>query len=303
MKSGSLSIPAREPSEKRYLAWDTSSLTGVIAAFEVIDGKKKLVAEWSLSLETAKHSERLLWTIDLVLQSAGWKVQSLNGIVVGVGPGSFTGLRIGLTTARMLAMQLKIPVIPISSLALLARPVADMVYESLSFMSKVEQKIASKTLLIACTDATKGEWFTILGSAKAIRDCVIQPEGDHGGIWSRGIKERALTPDEVFAEARAYLKKNGPTTKWIAVGQSVERYDNLFKTLPGKSRIQLTRPFLHQPQARALVQLGWEAIQQGIERDSLHIFPRYLRDSDAEVKLKKGLLKQQPVVTSKMGIA
>ncbi len=271
-----------QKTDRRYLAWDTATPTGVLAAFEIQSGKKKLVAEWTLSLETSKHSERLLWTIDVILQSSGWSLESLDGLVIGVGPGSFTGLRIGITCARMLSMQLNIPIIPISSLALLARPAAVAAVDS------------PKALVMACTDATKGEWFTLMGSAKMVKECVIQPEEPHAGAWGRGVKERTLTPDDFFAEAKAYLKKAGAGTPWLAVGQSVERYESLFKALPSKSRIIPADYFIHQPQARILVQLGWEAIQQGIERNSLQVFPHYLRASDAEVKLKKGLLKQAP---------
>ncbi|MBC7396830.1 MAG: hypothetical protein H7333_05245, partial [Bdellovibrionales bacterium] len=59
---------------KRYLAWDTSSATGLVCAFEIRGNELKQVASWSLSLETSRHSERLLWSIDTVLQSAGWKI-------------------------------------------------------------------------------------------------------------------------------------------------------------------------------------------------------------------------------------
>lgn len=266
----------------RYLAWDTSTPTGVVAAFEINSGKKKLIAEWTLSLDSSKHSERLLWTIDVILQSAGWKMDSIDGVVVGVGPGSFTGLRIGITCARMLAMQLRIPLIPVSSLAVLARP------------ASLVAGVNPKTLVIGCIDATKGEWFNIFGSAKAVSNCVIQTEGEYEGVWSRGVKERTLPPAEILEEAKAYLKKAGTKANWIAVGQSVERYPDLFKVLPSKNKIEISEPFMNQIQAKYLVQLGFEAIMQGALRKTGQVLPRYLRDSDAEVKLKKGLLKASP---------
>lgn len=277
---------------QKYIAWDTSSATGVVVAFEINENKFRLVSEWSLSFETGKHSERLLWTIDLVLKSAGWKLSDLNGIGVGVGPGSFTGLRIGITTAKILATQLKIPTIPVSSLVILGR----------GMVSLLEcEKTNDKTLLIACTDATKGEWFTLMGTVKSVRDCISMAEGDAAGIWSRGTVEKTLTPEEVMASAKEFLKKN-PKSNWVALGQSVERYPELWKALPQKRNLDIYSMTQHQLQPRMLATLVWESIQQGVSRDPLLLKPRYLRDSDAEVKLRKGLLKVAPV-THRGGIA
>ena len=268
---------------KRYLAWDTSSATGLVCAFEVRGHELREVASWSLSLETSRHSERLLWSIDTVLQSAGWAIQEISGIAVGIGPGSFTGLRIGVTTARMLATALKIPVTPLSSLAVLAR-------NALEILPSLE-----KTLVIACTDATKGEWFTLMGSAKGLRDCLTFAEGDLPGVWGRGVSESTLPPEILFPKIQEALKKLGPEGKWLAVGQSVARYPEEWKSLPQKSRIREDSPSFHQSKAQALTQLAFEAIQQAVFRAPESLKPRYLRDSEAEVKLKAGLLKPSPI--------
>lgn len=268
---------------KRYLAWDTSSATGLVCAFEIRGNELKQVASWSLSLETSRHSERLLWSIDTVLQSAGWKIHDLSGIAVGIGPGSFTGLRIGVTTARMLGSALYIPVTPLSSLAILAR-------NAIQAIPALE-----KTLVIACTDATKGEWFTLMGAAKSVRDCVTFAEGDSPGVWGRGVTESALPPELIFEQVKAALKKLGPTGKWIAVGQSVQRYPDDWKTLPQKSRIKEEGSCFHQSSPQVLTQLAFEALQQGILRNPQTLVPRYLRASEAEVKLKQGLLKPSPI--------
>jgi tRNA threonylcarbamoyl adenosine modification protein YeaZ len=276
---------------KRYLGFDTSSVTGVVVAFEVsdqVEDNLRIVAEWTLSLETSRHSERLLWTIDTVLQSAGWKLSDLTAIAVGVGPGSFTGLRIGITTAAMLAAQLKLPVIPISSLALLARGAHEFLKEMIEVNPK-QNKGLEKTLIMACTDASKGEWFALTGSQKSIGDCIAMAEGDLPGIWGRGVSEKAITPEVALKEVEKYLDKH-PESSWLAVGQSVQRYEIEFKTLPAKRRLSIKKA-LNQVQPRILAILTWEAIQQGFFRDFSALKPRYLRDSDAEVKLKKGLLK------------
>lgn len=271
---------------RKFLAWDTSSLTGVITAFEVTGSSLRQVVSWSLSLETSKHSERLLWSIDSVLHGAGWTLQDLSGIAVGVGPGSFTGLRIGITTARMMAQTLSIPLIPLSSMALLARGALLAV----ELLPKTE-----KVLLVACTDATKGEWFTLYGSHSKVRDCIAMADGDLPGIWGQGVHEGVMTPEQVFEVVSSRLKKD-PKLKWLAVGSSVDRYSIDWDRLPKKSRIRVAHADLNRIREESLVRAAYEAIQQGLFREPAQVRPRYLRASEAEVKLKAGLLKPSPVL-------
>jgi tRNA threonylcarbamoyladenosine biosynthesis protein TsaB len=87
---------------------------------------RELVAELRLlSLET--HSARLLASIDFLLKNAGWNLADLGLIVAGIGPGSFTGIRIGVATAIGLAQTLGIPFAGVSGLDALARqlPIID----------------------------------------------------------------------------------------------------------------------------------------------------------------------------------
>jgi len=126
-------------------------------------------------------------------------------------------------------------------------------------------------------------------------------EGDAPGIWSRGTTEKTLTPEEVMEQAKAYLKKN-PKSSWIALGQSVERYPEMWKALPVKRKVDVHSITQNQLQPRMLATLVWESVQQGVNRDPLLLKPRYLRASEAEVKLAKGELKVQPI-THRGGIA
>src|SRR5690606_3486786 len=66
------------------------------------------------------HAEHLIEVIDAALAQAGLGYRDLDAIAVSVGPGSFTGVRVGVATARGLALALKLPAVGISTLEALA---------------------------------------------------------------------------------------------------------------------------------------------------------------------------------------
>jgi tRNA threonylcarbamoyladenosine biosynthesis protein TsaB len=106
----------------RLLALETATLAGGAALIE--DGR--LVGESRLNIALT-HSERLMSVVDRLLQDCGWDVASLAALAVSIGPGSFTGLRVGAATAKGLALALEIPVAPVPTLDALAAtlPFAD----------------------------------------------------------------------------------------------------------------------------------------------------------------------------------
>ncbi len=101
--------------ELLQLAIDTSASRPTVA---VLQGENVL-AEW-IGPGALKHHETLLGGIDECLRTSGFQLTDLAFLSVGVGPGLFTGLRIGLITAKFLADPLGIPCVPVSSLVALA---------------------------------------------------------------------------------------------------------------------------------------------------------------------------------------
>src|SRR5437899_12036894 len=99
----------------RVLAVETSSLAGGVALLD----DERLVAEYLLDVSVT-HSERLMAAVDQVLTGARWTVRDLGGLAVSVGPGSFTGLRIGLSTVKGLALALSIPIVAVPTLDAMA---------------------------------------------------------------------------------------------------------------------------------------------------------------------------------------
>lgn len=103
------------------LAFDTASPQVTVALTEGED----LVAE-QRSVLSMKHGEQLAPLIEAVLVEAGAVRQDITAIAVGVGPGPFTGLRVGLVTARTLGFVLAVPVYGACSLDVLAVETADL---------------------------------------------------------------------------------------------------------------------------------------------------------------------------------
>jgi tRNA threonylcarbamoyladenosine biosynthesis protein TsaB len=130
-------------------------------------------------------AQHLLSDVDGLLSGTGLETADLEAIVVGTGPGTFTGLRIGLATARALAFALQIPVRGVSTLdALLHGDGVD----------------------VACIDARRGEVFA---AGAGIEPCVVAPErlaerlpagavvvGDGAVRYRQELGEAAVPPDE-----------------------------------------------------------------------------------------------------------
>lgn len=99
----------------RIIHIETATTTCSVAAGE----NGVLVAVRSVH-DGYKHAENLLRLVEEVMQEAGWKNDELSAIAVSAGPGSYTGLRIGVSTAKGLCYALDIPLINVSTLYSLA---------------------------------------------------------------------------------------------------------------------------------------------------------------------------------------
>jgi tRNA threonylcarbamoyladenosine biosynthesis protein TsaB len=99
----------------RILALDTSTAVMSIAILE----EGQLLQEAHIHADRT-HSLHLMPMIKELIQAVGMKLSDLSAIAVGVGPGSYTGVRIGVTAAKTLAWTLKLPIIGISSLEAMA---------------------------------------------------------------------------------------------------------------------------------------------------------------------------------------
>lgn len=107
----------------KYLAIDTSTdALSIATALEELDELK--VTASITQVFQQQHGVTLIPEIQKMLQEQDWQASEIDEIIVGIGPGSYTGLRIGVTLAKMWGKSLNIKVSKVSSLALLASQVS-----------------------------------------------------------------------------------------------------------------------------------------------------------------------------------
>ncbi len=221
------------------LGIDTSSLHGGVA----LVAERGLLAEYALHVEVT-YSERLLPAIDRVLADAGLAVGDLGGVAVAIGPGSFTGLRIGLSTAKGLAAAAGLPLAGVPTLRALAW--------GLPF---------ARHPICPILDARKGEVYCALfrwAEGRLVQD----------------MAEAALPPDALAARI------GEPT---IFVGDGVAPHAPFLARALGP-RALFPPPALAGARPAAVAALGRERLLRGERDDPAALTPRYLRPSEAELK-------------------
>jgi tRNA threonylcarbamoyladenosine biosynthesis protein TsaB len=101
------------------LAFDTAQ--GALSA-AIIDGEKTLAHHFEL--RNRGHAEELMTVLERVLDKAGLAIADMTALAVTIGPGTFTGLRVGLAAARGIALARALPLVGITTLEAIAEPVA-----------------------------------------------------------------------------------------------------------------------------------------------------------------------------------
>jgi tRNA threonylcarbamoyladenosine biosynthesis protein TsaB len=205
------------------LAFDTATPLVTVALHDGDD----VVAERT-STQPMKHGEQLAPLIEALLQEQGLVRQDLTALAVGVGPGPFTGLRVGLVTARTLALALELPVYGVCTLDVLAIEAVDAGAVSEDFLVATDAR--RKEVYLARYDASGARLEGPLVDKPAVL-ATDQPVVGEGG---------SLYPD-------AFPNRVGPTAPsagWLARVVAEERAE-----LHDPDPLYLRRPDAERPSA------------------------------------------------------
>lgn len=225
------------------LALDTSSSSGSIAVLK----DRKMVVECTVG-DAGTHSQWLLKAIDSLLKSVNYSMSDIDYLAVDAGPGSFTGLRIGISVIKGLAWALGKKVIGISTL------------QALSYNLPYSNMAVCPML-----DARKGEIYSALYRFEKEELKTI-------------LAEQAIAPEAFFSKI-AELDL-GPV---MFLGEGLKTYEGAVRSTTLEAKI--APPVLWNLKASNIALLAFEKINEAVTPAEL--VPVYLRKSEAEIKLKK----------------
>lgn len=225
----------------RVLGIETS---GEEAGIALVDDSG-LVAEEQFRHEM-QLSQCLHPRLEGLLRTAGWKPADLDGVAASIGPGSFTGLRIGVAAAKALAFALDRPALPVPTLEALA----------------VENPVPPELLVCAMVPASQNDLFAALYQ------------------WNGGrLEPRA---QELMLPARDLARKLSQTPLRVAFLGRVGTHRALFtEALEGRALFASERL---EPLASTVAGFGLRLLNEGRGVSPHELAPRYLRPSAAEAR-------------------
>ncbi|MFO8111826.1 MAG: tRNA (adenosine(37)-N6)-threonylcarbamoyltransferase complex dimerization subunit type 1 TsaB [Desulfosalsimonadaceae bacterium] len=221
----------------KILAIDTSGNTCSVALTE----KETLFYEYTAD-PGRTHAVQLAGMIDAVLGASGLSVGDLEGFAVTTGPGSFTGLRIGIATVKGLAFAASKPVAPVSTLEVLAF-----------------QCTGVETFICPLIDARKNEVYA----------ATYRWRGDHLDLVGR---PQVTSPEQML---------QGSREKCFYVGSGALLYRDLIARRLGDQAV-IAPPRMGPVRASAVACLGFRQLHHGDGMTPQDVTPFYIRRSDAE---------------------
>lgn len=194
-----------------------------------------------------RHAESLTPMISFLMDQVGATMSEVSAVAVDVGPGLFTGMRVGIATAQMIAWALDVPVLPVCSLDALAM-----------------NATWSDVPVVAALDARRGEMYWAIYRVRA------------DGAEPQRITEPAVSsPQDVAVE----LADRGEPLCCVGTGFLAHQgsFDDAPWCVPA-------RPDLAHPTADNVVRLGGHLLARDETTTAANVAPMYLRPPDAEIK-------------------
>lgn len=243
------------------LSIDTTAKTATAAISNFDDENVFTICDARLN-STLTHSESILPMIDFCLKNANVDINDVDVLSISAGPGSFTGVRIGVSTIKGLAFgNDNVKCVPVSALEALCENVSD------------EQR---GTVVCACMDARRNQFYNALFSANG------------KGSIKRLCEDRAISSEELFGE----LSEKYQGRRIVLVGDGAKLAYKLFSSYNGFEELRITcaREDRILQDAASVARCAARKISDAVPAQQLN--PVYLRLSQAERERNERMAKE-----------
>lgn len=231
--------------------------TGKLSSVALMNEAAETVG-YKVSSDFMSHLRNLVPMINELLTEAGAEKSQLTHVAASIGPGSFTGIRIGVSTARALCQSLELPAVAVPTLE--------------SFLYKKEAKEAvskdASVAICAVINARRGQVYGMIGGRLKPQACMLADV-------LKVIKE------EIFPSGR----------KVLFFGDGIDAYgDKITEELDGMGDYSFADEACRYQDAVSVGLLACEKVRRGEISDYSRLEPDYMRKAEAEQKLAAGEL-------------
>jgi tRNA threonylcarbamoyladenosine biosynthesis protein TsaB len=209
------------------------------------------------------HATRLLDMAQRLLGDAGVAWSEVDRIAVGLGPGTFTGLRVGVATARGLAQSLRVELVGVASTLALAAPAL----------------VSVRLRAAAAADGDDGAVLAVIDARRGEAFAAVYRAGVHD-MPRELASPRALAPQDLPSVIAEAADAAGEELSLLAVGDGAVRFRGELEA--AGAHVEPDSSPLHLVSARAVCELGALADAQGLQE----ILPDYRCRPDAELALE-----------------
>lgn len=247
----------------RVLGIDTSTCTGGVA---LVSGDE-VVAEYS-AIVTRANSESVAATCERLLAEAGWSVSDLDAVAVAIGPGSFTGVRIGVATAKVLAYVLDIPIGTVVTL--------DAIAANIPFSDALVCPLISarRDLVYSAVYRARGLY------PERVSDYEVNSVREVIRRLRAGVCEGAAAPGGTAAVASA-AGRDGAGARVVLVGDGAKVHKQVILENAGDG-LATGPEWCIAPRPAVVAAMGRVAVCSGQARNACEVEPFYLGKSSAE---------------------
>lgn len=232
----------------------TIDTTGKLSAAAVVDGSGSVIGQ-KISSDFMSHLKNLVPMISELLDETGIKKEELTHIAASVGPGSFTGIRIGVSTARALCQSLNLPAVAVPTL------------ESFLYKKEAVQREAGD-VICAVINARRGQVYGMIDGYMKPQPCML---------------------DDVLKTAKDEIFPQGK--RIIFFGDGIDAYkERIEEALKGAGGCVFADESCRYQEAASAGLLAYEKVKRGETTDYRSLNPDYMRKAEAEQKLEAGEL-------------